>query len=397
MPGENPRGSCGVFPEAHCRAVARYALRFPFACLADQMNLRAILLVAALCAASIAQAHNTQLSSAKLELSGSVARAELDMNGRDLEVALKTQLLSPLGAVDPPALDRARPGIEAYLAEHLRLETGDKRCDLGILALEPAAEHVRARVQFTCPKVSGSLVYRATLFTEIDPRARHMITVTGDAKRFGLLSANAPTLEITAVRESAWSVFGRYLVAGIEHIAIGFDHIAFLLATIVWGRRFLPLFKVITAFTVAHSITLSMAVLGVVTPPSAWVEAAIAASIVYVAVENFFVRDVGRRWRITFVFGLVHGFGFASVLREYGLPQEALVPALAAFNVGVEIGQLAIVGAALLVLHGVDRLGRRAGVVEVPDPRVAWGISIIVGALGVWWLVERIAAIIAPG
>jgi hypothetical protein len=192
-------------------------------------------------------------------------------------------------------------------------------------------------------------------------------------------------------------VFGRYLVAGIEHIAIGFDHIAFLLATIVWGRRFVPLVKVITAFTVAHSITLSMAVLGVVAPPSAWVEAAIAASIVYVAAENFFVRDVGRRWRVTFVFGLVHGFGFASVLREYGLPQEALVPALAAFNVGVEIGQLAIVAVALLVLHGVDRLERRAGVVEIPDPRVAWGISIIVGALGVWWLVERIPAIIAPG
>ena len=150
-------------------------------------------------------------------------------------------------------------------------------------------------------------------------------------------------------------------------------------------------------WAVAHSITLSMAVLGVVTPPSAWVEAAIAASIVYVAVENFFVRDVGRRWRITFVFGLIHGFGFASVLREYGLPQKALVPALAAFNVGVEIGQLAIVVAALLVLHGIDRLERRAGVVEIPDHRVAWGISIIVGALGVWWLIERIPAIPAPG
>ena len=153
------------------------------------MSFRILALVAALCWVSIAQAHNTQLSSAKLELSGPTATAELDMNGRDLEVALKTQLLSSQGAVDPAALDRSRPGIEAYLSEHLRLGTTSARCDLRILALEPSAEHVRAKAQFTCPLASGSLVYHATLFTEIDPRARHMITVTGDAKRFGLLSA----------------------------------------------------------------------------------------------------------------------------------------------------------------------------------------------------------------
>lgn len=361
------------------------------------MILRATLLAVTLCAASIAQAHNTQLSSAKLELSGRTATAEVDMNGRDLEVALGTQLLSAEGAVQPAVLAEAASRIGQYLTEHILLGTNDVRCELRVLALEPAAEHVRARAEFTCPPFSGALAYKATLFTEIDPRARHMITVTGDAKRFGLLSASAPSLEITAVRESAWAVFGRYLVAGIEHIAIGFDHIAFLLATIVWGRRFMPLVKVITAFTVAHSITLSMAVLGVVSPPSAWVEAAIAASIVYVAVENFFVRDVGRRWPLTFVFGLMHGFGFASVLREYGLPREALVPALAAFNVGVEIGQLAIVAIALLLLHGIDRVERRAGVAAVPDPRLAWSVSVIVGALGIWWLIERVPAVLAPG
>jgi len=141
---------------------------------------------------------------------------------------------------------------------------------------------------------------------------------------------------------------------------------------------------------------LTVAVLGVLMPPSAWVEAAIAASIVYVAGENFFVRDVGRRWPLTFVFGLMHGFGFASVLREYGLPREALLPALAAFNIGVEMGQLVIVAVALLLLHGIDRVERRAGVTALPDRRVAWSISLVVGVLGVWWLVERIPAILAP-
>jgi hypothetical protein len=360
------------------------------------MMFRTFAVVTMLCAASVAAAHNTQLSSATLQLSGATATAAVDMNGRDLEVALGVRLLSPEGPVDPVALAAARPGIEAYLAGHLQLGANDARCALSVLALEPAAEHVRASAQFHCPPFAGTLVYRATLFTEIDARARHMITVTGDAKRFGLLSAAAPSLEITAIRESGWAVFGRYLAAGIEHIAIGFDHIAFLVATIVWGRRFLPLLKVITAFTIAHSITLSMAVLGVLAPPSAWVEAAIAASIVYVAIENFFVRDVGRRWPLTFVFGLMHGFGFASVLREYGLPREALVPALAAFNVGVEFGQLAIVAAALLMLHCIDRLERRGGVTRIPDPRVAWCISVVVGTLGAWWLIERIPGALAP-
>lgn len=347
--------------------------------------------------ATIAAAHNTQLSSAALELSGPTVRADLDLNGRDLEVALHATLLTSQGSVGAEALGAARGAIESYLAEHVRLESDGTACELRVLSLEPAAEHVRVGAQFACPRASGALVYRATPFADIDPRARHMVTVTGDAKRFGLLSVSTPMLEITAMKQSAWSVFGRYLLAGIEHIAIGFDHIAFLLGTIVWGRRLLPLVKVITAFTVAHSITLTAAVLGAVTPNPAWVEAAIAASIVYVAVENFFVRDVGRRWPLTFAFGLVHGFGFASVLREYGLPQEALVPALAAFNVGVELGQLAIVAGALVLLHTVDRVERRAGVSEVPDRRVAWVISIVVGLLGLWWLFERIGAIVAPG
>jgi hydrogenase/urease accessory protein HupE len=350
-----------------------------------------------LCAATTATAHNTQLSSAVLEVSGSAVRVDLDLNGRDLEVALNATLLSSTATVTVEALASARSGIEAYLAEHVRLAADGTPCELRVLGLEPAAEHVKVHAQFACSKASDSLIYRATPFAEIDPRARHMVTVTGDAKRFGLLSVSTPELAITAVRQSAWSIFGRYLFSGVEHIAIGFDHIAFLLATIVWGRRLLPLVKVITAFTVAHSITLTAAVLGAVTPDPAWVEAAIAASIVYVAAENFFVRDVGRRWPLTFAFGLVHGFGFASVLREYGLPQEALAPALAAFNIGVELGQLAIVATALVVLHGVDRLERRAGVAEIPDRRVAWAISIAVGLLGLWWLFERIGALIAPG
>jgi hydrogenase/urease accessory protein HupE len=314
----------------------------------------------------------------------------MELNGRDLEVALKIVLLDTAGQVSPDALRAGEAAVAAYLREHVQLLSGADACETDVGGLAASGDHVRASLAWRCAGAGGGLRYRATLFLEIDPRARHMVTVEGDTKRFGLLSAGSETLEILAAPESPWSVAGRYLVAGIEHIAIGFDHIAFLVATVVWGRRFWPLAKVITAFTVAHSITLSLAALDVFSPPSSIVEPLIAASIVYVAVENWFVRDLRRRWIVTFVFGLVHGFGFAGVLQDYGLPEDALVPALAAFNAGVEVGQLAIVSVVLAMLLGIDRVQRARGVSPLPDARVSLGISAVVGLMGAWWFVERV-------
>ncbi len=346
--------------------------------------------VALLMAPAPAWSHTTQLSAARLVVTGADASARMELNGRDLEVALKITLLDPAGQVSPEALRLGEALVAGYLREHVQLLEGDAACEAGVAGLAASGDHVRAALGWRCPAAGGGLRYRATLFLEIDPRARHLITVEGDTKRFGLLAAGNETLEILAAPESPWSVAGRYLVAGIEHIAIGFDHIAFLVATVVWGRRFWPLAKVITAFTVAHSITLSLAALDVFSPPSSIVEPLIAASIVYVAVENWFVRDLRRRWMVTFVFGLVHGFGFAGVLQDYGLPEDALVPALAAFNAGVEVGQLAIVAVVLALLLGIDRLQRARGVVRLPDARVSLGISAVVGAMGAWWFVERV-------
>ena len=130
----------------------------------------------------------------------------------------------------------------------------------------------------------------------------------------------------------------RYLVTGIEHIFLGYDHIAFLVAIVLWARRLVPVIKVVTAFTIAHSITLSLAALQIVVIPSTIVEPAIAASIFFVAVENFFSRNVDGRWRVTFTFGLIHGFGFAGALREMGLPAKRLCrrsrPSISAWKSG---------------------------------------------------------------
>lgn len=178
--------------------------------------------------------------------------------------------------------------------------------------------------------------------------------------------------------------FGEYLRLGVTHIFLGYDHIAFLLA-LLFVRRFGALLKIITAFTVAHTITLALAALGVVSAPSRWVESLIALSIVYVAAENILRGDAAtgeHRWRITFAFGLVHGFGFASVLRELGLPSEGLVRSLLAFNLGVELGQLAIAALcwplARWVLH------------QPWGGRVRTVVSWVLLAFGAAWMIDRI-------
>jgi hypothetical protein len=149
---------------------------------------------------------------------------------------------------------------------------------------------------------------------------------------------------------------------GIEHILTGADHLVFLFGLILVGGRWRSLVGVVTAFTLAHSVTLALAALSVVAPSPRLVEPAIALSIAYVGVENLFVKDASKRWRITFPFGLVHGFGFAGALRAVALPRAQLPAALVAFNLGVEAGQLAVLSLALpltVALRGAPWFGAR--------------------------------------
>lgn len=167
---------------------------------------------------------------------------------------------------------------------------------------------------------------------------------------------------------------------GVEHILIGYDHILFLLALILVSD-WRSLVRIVTAFTVAHSITLAVATLGWVEIPGWIVETAIAATIVYTALENLWVREPKERWRLTFLFGLVHGFGFAGVLRDLSLPKEGFVRALLAFNLGVEAGQLLIVA---MLAAPASLLARRPSGRMVRD-----GLSIAIALAGLGWLVDR--------
>jgi hydrogenase/urease accessory protein HupE len=207
-----------------------------------------------------------------------------------------------------------------------------------------------------------------------------------------LVRASRPWVEIAAA-SGPLAVMGAYLTHGLEHILFGFDHLLFVLALILIVRSGRVLLGTITAFTVAHSITLALATLGLAHVPRPPVEAAIALSILLLAVEIVHVEQ-GRigltarwPWVVAFSFGLLHGFGFASALADIGLPQGDIPLALLAFNVGVECGQLAFVAAVL----SVATLARRVGLglhVERSVPRIA---PYVIGSLAAFWFFERLA------
>ena len=336
-------------------------------------------------------AHVTTLSSSKIAVGDETVEALLTVNAADLEAALGVRLRAETGrAAEPALVAEAAAAIVRYLAETVAVLTREGvACTPKAEAPEVSGDHVLLELSWVCPPVHGGLIYRATIFQEVDAAARHMVIFTGGSGRLALLGMGAREVALADGRASFTRVVGNYLVAGIEHISIGFDHIAFVIGVILWGRRFWPLFKVVTAFTLAHSVTLSLAVLDVVSLPSQWVEAMIAASIVYVAVENFFIREIDRRWRLTFLFGLIHGFGFAGALRQFGLPAHAIGPALASFNVGVEIGQLAIVFVALSALLVLDRIASRGADGNVREPKIVYPCSSLILLFGLYWLAQR--------
>jgi hydrogenase/urease accessory protein HupE len=191
---------------------------------------------------------------------------------------------------------------------------------------------------------------------------------------------------------SGWVTAATYLKLGIEHILLGFDHLLFVLALLIITAGTARLIKTITAFTVAHSITLALASLGFVHVPSPPVEAAIALSIAFVAVEIVHVRQ-GRRslagrapWLVAFAFGLLHGFGFAGALNQIGLPAGQIPVALLFFNVGVEIGQLLFIATALCLFALVRRI-------RMSGPRWAdLAAPYAIGSIAMFWVIERVAA-----
>ncbi len=297
--------------------------------------------------------------------------------------------------------------ITRYATAHLALASGGAACPLQASApmqLDKHSDGTYAALTLTarCPQLAQAVTLTYSLLFDVDPSHRGLVQwvapggTDAQALVFGTESA---TQSLRLQAPSALETLRQYVWEGVWHIWIGFDHILFLLALLLpsvlvrrdaaWhgvgtvGSALKEVFKVVTAFTLAHSITLSLAALQIITLPSRLVESVIAASVVFAALSN--LRDAAhtKRWLMAFAFGLIHGFGFASVLADLGLPQGALVLALVGFNVGVELGQLAIV-AVFVPLAFWLRATRfyQVGVLKAG--------SLLIAVLAGWWLVQRV-------
>ena len=235
------------------------------------------------------------------------------------------------------------------------------------------------------PRSLSSVELESTFYRLIDEHHRALCRVDYDSQVEQFLFDSHRTRQRIEIRQDSTGLaerMGRFIQLGTEHIFTGYDHIAFLVGLTLLGGSLGALIRVVSSFTVAHSITLILAALDVVVLPTRFVEAAIALSICYIALENIFARQIKFRWVVAFLFGLVHGFGFSNILREMELPRQGLVTSLLSFNLGVEIGQVMII---VLLFPIILYLSRQ----RWHNTAVALTSAVIL-ALGGFWFVTRL-------
>jgi hypothetical protein len=320
----------------------------------------ASLALAALAPARAAFAHAVGVSSGEYRLDGPRLYGDIGMADRELARWLPALDTNHDGAIDADELAAGRDALARAVVAGVTV-TADGQACAGALDrawVQEGDGGAVFQVRYVCPRVTGHLTLALPMLAGLAPGHRHMARIFrgGKAEAMVLDRAHASWAigdggATAGAARMAWST----LKLGVEHILTGGDHLIFLLGLILVGGRLRSLVGVVSAFTLAHSITLALAALSVFAPSPRLIEPAIALSIAYVGVENLFVKDARRRWRITFPFGLVHGFGFAGALREIALPRAQVPIALVSFNLGVELGQLAVLAVALPLVLAARR------------------------------------------
>jgi hypothetical protein len=366
------------------------------------MTVRAALAWLLLLAATSVQAHVASNSFLSMHVEGSRIDGALELAVRDAEIAVGLDGNRD-GQVTWGEVVAAQSTLRVYLRRHLRLSAPQGLCALqfGAVQINERADGNYLWQPFTavCPAVLHQLSIEYSLLTDEDPSHRGLLTLAAQGvAQTGVLGGAQRVQQFDLNHPSIWYAFVEYLQAGIWHIWSGIDHLLFLLslllpAVLVRRKRhwaavpqaapaLLNILKVVTAFTLAHSLTLSLAALDIIRLPSRLTESVIAASIIVAALNNVFPLVTEARWRIAFAFGLLHGFGFATVLSEMGLPRGARLVSLVAFNLGVEVGQLAVVLTIMPLVYIVRSTRFYQGAL------MPWGSTGIAG-LALVWLIQR--------
>jgi hypothetical protein len=360
--------------------------------------LAALVGLALVLVAARALAHKPSDSYLTLTVDGATLRGRWDVALRDLDYAIELDADGD-GTITWQETEDREQEIARYVLERLRVSGCPLRFEHG-LAVASHTDGAYAVVRFTatCASPPRTLDVLYTLFFDLDPQHRGVAHVeAGGTSSAHVFSASARDAKFD-LGGGASRGLGVFVKEGVFHIWTGYDHVLFLLALLLPSvlRRedgewrpvgqlrpaILDVLRVVTAFTIAHSITLSLAALGVVTLPSRLVESVIAASVLLAALNNVWPILRQDRWMAAFVLGLMHGFGFSSTLMDLGLQRSTLVVTLFGFNLGVEIGQIAIVAAFVPLAYAARRshLYRRFGLVAG---------SLAIAALATVWLVER--------
>jgi len=339
----------------------------------------------------------------------SVSRVEIQDDGVtwSVDVALQgLERIFPLPADPIEMSDRQFQGMKADIVRYLRtcmkVEINGALVEPEAGTLAPLYErfvatgemiiaHARQDFRFPSAKPVRDVVLSGAFFATKTDQHHAVLNVSWNGARRSYSRYGPFELDLTAsrVHPTFWSTAREFLIWGAHHIFIGYDHIAFLLALLLAATRLGEMVRVATSFTLAHSLTLLLSALDVIRLPSAVTESLIAASIVYVAVENYFIKEAKYRWVVTFLFGLVHGLGFSSVLRDRLQDLDTIVLPVVSFNFGVELGQIAI----LLVVFPILAWLRKGATEEASAKRQRRLVRIgsaPIFLLGCFWLVDRI-------
>ncbi|MBA3831798.1 MAG: HupE/UreJ family protein [Chthoniobacterales bacterium] len=339
------------------------------------------------CAVS-AQAHDLPLSYVDLRISEGRIDATVESTAKNF--ARELPGVDEPKLLDAIAVEQLRDRLLASVVSGLTISVNGEILNPALTEIEPspAQRNLRLRLQYLGGNVGRALHLHCRLFPS-DPRHRTFLNIYdgGSLKYQGIFDRDVAQIDYNpGGRQSTLTVVRQFLVEGIHHIFIGPDHILFIVGLLLLGGSVPQLLKIVTAFTIAHSVTLVLATLNILTPPPRLIEPAIALSIIFVGANALLQRNERRDWRLLFAFcfGFVHGFGFANVLREMDLPRAALGWSLFSFNVGVEIGQACIV---LAVAPLLALTYRRSAALAA---RVVTTAAFCVVFAGSYWFVQRL-------
>jgi hypothetical protein len=322
--------------------------------------MRWLALLTVLLLPGVALAHAVGLSTSTVRVDGALVLAEMAFARADLD------------------------GSAAALADQVSVESDGQRCPGALERSSPLEpDGVQLVLRFRCPRPVVALTFTLANIEALGHGHRHLLTVASSAgETRAVLDGTQPSATVT-LGGGGGARSGRLVTVGIEHILTGVDHLVFLLGLLLVGGGTRTLLRTITSFTIGHSVTLGIGALGLFTPGPRWVEPLIALSIAYVGMENLVHARVEGRWRIALGFGMIHGFGFSGALTQLALPRAQILPALLAFNTGVELGQLAVLAVVLPLLA----LARRWA------PFTRHGVQVLSAAIvvpGLIWFVARL-------